>query len=113
VAIDLVVRYKDPQREDGYFPFAFQRFARAYWWPLAERFGLERLQRLEFLEIRERDDAQGLIREILTVRRYVESAPADEVHPDHRDYLLERIDQVVPFLRRTIAEWDAVDYLSI
>lgn len=111
MAIDLFVEYKDEAREAGYFPFAFQRYARAYWWPIAERLGLERLQRLECLVIHDLAEAEALVAEIQAFGRYVEAAPRSEIAPEHRAYLLERIEQVVPFLRDVIAEWDQVDHI--
>lgn len=113
MAIDLVVKYRDPNREDGYFPFAFQRYARLYWWPIAERFGLEKLQQLEFLEIRCEIEVDELIDEIRCVGEYVAMAKPEEVPDDHRAYLLERIEKVIPFLEATRAEWHAIDHMHM
>lgn len=111
MAIDLVVKYRNPNREDGYFPFAFQRYARLYWWPIAERLGLEKLQQLELLEVRSEAEVDELIDEIRRVGEYVSAAKPEEIPEDHRAYLLERIEKVVPFLQAARAEWSAVDHL--
>ena len=113
MAIDIVVKYRDPAREDGYFPFAFQRYARLYWWPIAERLGLEKLQQLELLSVRTDAGVDELIGEICRVRDYVLDSKPQEIPPDHRAYLLERIEKVIPFLQAVRAEWDAVDHLSM
>jgi hypothetical protein len=108
MAIDLLVTYRDATRKNGYIPFSFQQYARDYWWPIAERLQLERLQQMETLVIRDRVEAEGLVSEIEAARQYIEQASPDEIPLDHRTYLLERIGQVVPFLRQVIEEWDRV-----
>ena len=111
MAIDLVIQYRDPTREDGYFPFTFQRYARLYWWPIAERLGLEKLQQLELLDVRSEAEVDDLIDEIRRVSEYVSAATPDEIPPDHRAHLLERIEKVIPFLQAARAEWPNVDRL--
>jgi hypothetical protein len=113
MAIDLLIHYRDASREVGYFPFAFQRYARLYWWPIAERLGLEKLQQLELLTVRTEVEVDELIEEIRRVRDYVSASQPEEIPPDHRTYLLERIDKVIPFLQQARAEWSAIDHLNV
>jgi hypothetical protein len=72
---------------------------------------LEKLQQLEMLEVRTEVEVGELIEEIRRVGDYVSASTPDEIPPDHRAYLLERIEKVIPFLREVRADWPAVDHL--
>jgi len=69
MALDVYIKYKDPARPEYLHPFCFQSTLLKFWWPIAEKHGLETLRRLECLLIEDRAEAEQLVREL----RFVEN----------------------------------------
>jgi hypothetical protein len=69
MALDVRIRYKDSSRPEYWHPFCFQSTLLKFWWPIAEKHGLETLRRLECLLIEDRAEAEQLVREL----RFVEN----------------------------------------
>ena len=74
MSLDVCIKYKDASRPEYRHPFCFQSTLRNYWWPLAEKHGLETLQRLECLLIRDRAEAEQLVRELRVVENLLQNS---------------------------------------
>ena len=113
MSLDLMIEYKDANREAYYHPFSFQRVLRECWWPLAERLGLETLQRMECLFITDRQEAEQLLGEFRVVQRRLQQPSQTDVPPDDAAYMLQRLGEILPAVEQAIANWDQVKELSL
>jgi hypothetical protein len=113
MAVDVLITYKDADRESFYHPFAFQRVALDHWKPLADRLGLETLQRLGAIEIEHRWMLEQLLDELRVVRRHLEGDGQGEIPPETRDYMVRRIGELLPPFEQALSEWDQVKSIWI
>jgi hypothetical protein len=113
MALELLITFRDPKRKSVFHPFCFQVVLYRSWWPLARRLGLPLLQRLETLDIRDRVEAEALVRELGIAREALTTPAALDIAQEEADYMLKRIDQVVPLIRDAIRDWDYVDCISL
>src|SRR5262249_55803930 len=113
MALALQITFSDPKRKDVYHPFAFQDVLRRAWWPLAKRLNLPLLQQLECLDIRERAEAERLVRELETVRQALAHPEAVDISEGDAAYMVQRISEVEPLIRETIENWEDVVSVSL
>jgi hypothetical protein len=113
MALELLITFRDPKRSNVFHPFSFQEVLRRAWWPLAERLHLPLLQRLETLDIRDRLEAEALVRELGVARQALGRPEAAGISEPDAAYMLKRIDQVEPLIRRAIGDWDDVESISL
>jgi hypothetical protein len=84
-----------------------------YWWPLAKKLRLDTLARIESLIIEDCDEAGKLVRELRVVEDLLRTPGQADVPAEDAEYMLLRIGQVAPLIEAAIAEWDAVECLSL
>jgi len=113
MALALMITFRDPKRKDVYHPFAFQDVLRRAWWPLAERLDLHLLRQLECLDIRDRATAERFVRELETVRTALAQPDVVCISEGDAAYMLQRISEVEPSIRRAIEDWDDVVNISL
>ena len=113
MALSLQIFFHDPKRNYISHPFSFQDVLRRSWWPLAHRLGLPLLQQLECLSIRERDQAENLLRELEAVRDALRNPDGVSISRDDAAYMLQRISEVEPLIRGAVQDWSHVDHLSL
>ena len=111
MALDVLIRYRDG-RPDYWSPFCHQSTLRNFWWPLAKRYQLTFLERLEVLHIKERIEAEQLLTEFKVVQSGVRTE--DQMgEPKYADSILETLDRLLPVIQSAIDEWEKVDYISL
>jgi hypothetical protein len=113
MSLDVCIKYKDPSRPEYWHPFCFQSVLREQWWPLAEKHGLETLQRLECLFIEDRAEAEQLVRELRFVENLLKSPDRGGVPEGTAQYMRDRLGILLPVFDSALAEWDNVKELSI
>ena len=114
MSLALTITYSDPdRRRDVYHPFSFQAVLVRAWWPLAKHLGLPLLQQLECLDIRDRADAEKLVRELQIVREALANPEAVSISEGDAAYMLQRISDVLPLIQRAIKDWDDVVDISL
>ena len=113
MALELLITFKDQNRQRVFHPFSLQEVLRRAWWPLAKRLGLPMIEQLECLDIRDRAAAENLVRELETVRNALAKPEAACISQGDAAYMLKRISEVEPLIRTAIKDWDSVDSLSL
>ena len=113
MALELLITFRDPTRKSVFHPFCLQVVLRRSWWPLAQRLGLPLLQRLETLDIRDKVEAEALVRELGIAREALTRPAAVDIAQEEANYMVLRIDQVVPSIQDAIRDWDHVDHISL
>ena len=113
MALALLITFRDPKRNKVFHPFSVQEVLRRAWWPLAERLRLPLLQRLETLDIRDRVEAEALIREIGIACEALTRPAALDISEGDAAYMLKRMDQIEPLIRDAVRDWDYVDSISL
>ena len=113
MSLDVCIKYKDSSRQEYWHPFCFQSTLRDYRWPIAERHRLETLQRLECLFIEDRAEAEQLIRELRFVESLLKTPDRGGVPKRAAEYMLGRLNVLLPVFDAALAEWENVKQLSI
>ena len=113
MALELLITFRDPKRKKVFHPFSFQIVLRRAWWPVAKRLCLPLLQQLECLDITKRSDAEQLIRELEVVRSALLHPEDVIVSEEDAAYMLKRIGEVEPLIRKAIDEWADVESVSL
>ena len=113
MALDVRIRYKDSSRPEYWHPFCFQSTLLKFWWPIAEKHGLETLRRLECLLIEDRAEAEQLVRELRFVENLLKAPDRGGVSERMAEYLLDRLAILLRVFDGAIAEWDNVKELSL
>ncbi|SRR6266568_2420143 len=113
MALELLITFRDPNRNGVFHPFSFQDVLRRAWWPLAKRLGLRLLQQLETLDIKNRAEAETLVHELGAVRKALATPEAVCISDKDAAYMLKRIGEVEPLILGAIREWDNVDSISL
>ena len=113
MSIGVCVTYRDPWREEEYWPYLTQRHLTAYLWPLAAALGLERVELLEVVsDYQSADNVRALLAELETVyRHFVDPANANEPYPD-REHVRDRTAELIQRLNQVLAEWPSVAEVS-
>jgi hypothetical protein len=110
MSIGLCVKYRDPAREEMYWPYLTQRHLTNFLWPLAASFGSWRVELLEVLGYgRDSAEEPGELREQFEAvcRFLAEPATAKEHYP-HWEHVRDRTVALLQYLQQIQAEWDAV-----
>jgi hypothetical protein len=113
MSLDLCIKYKDASRPEYWHPFCFQSVLREQWWPLAERHGLETLQRLENLFVEDRTEAEQMVRELRFVENLLKAPDHAGVPQATAQYMLDRLAILLPVFDGALSEWANVKELSI
>ncbi len=111
MTVSLLVEFRNPERAAIDHPFSVQSVVRDRWRPLADALGLPVLADLGGIFITEPAEAEQLLAELTKARGWLETA-SGELGSD-RDYMIARVDQVMPLLAAALADWAAVAEVSL
>jgi hypothetical protein len=113
MSLDAHIHYKDPARETWSHPFCNQSTLNEFWWPIAKKHGLELLQQMECLFVRERSIAQEMVREFRFVEGLLRGPERAGLSQEDAEIVLKRLQITLDAFEGALAEWENVDYTSI
>ena len=113
MSIGLCVTYRDPSREEEYWPYLTQRHLVDCLWPLAAVHGWERLELLEVLsDYQHAENVRALLAELEAVCRYFgDPATANDRYPGW-EHVQTRTSELIQRLQQVVAEWGDVQEVS-
>ena len=113
MSIGVCVTYRDPSREEEYWPYLTQRHLTDCLWPLASALGLERVELLEVLCVyQSADDLRELVEQLEVVsRHFTDPVNAKGRYPEW-EHVCTRTAELIQRLKQVLAEWPDVAEVS-
>lgn len=109
MSIGVCLRYRDPAREEFYWPYLTQSHLRDCLWPLAGSLGLWRVELLEVLsDYQSAETVRALLAELEVVVRHLDGTEEIRARYPNWEHVRNRTEELTGYLREVLTTWNDV-----